>query len=402
MDAAYIRDLAERDLQRMTRRALMRRMGSTAVAVAAGGNLLAACGSTSVSASTNAPKAPTGKVGGSLDFLGISGEDGRAVAQPFLTKNHVTLQASYAVDLDSELTRLKTGGTSQFSVLTIPKDTAQRAEQLGFVQPLDLARLPNFKSLFPALQTAPWITNGKETYGIPLIWGSEPCVYNPKMWSGMPPKYTDFADKKFQGALNTLDEPYGNQWLLARSLRVGQNGDYNRLTQAELNQVRDAWIAIRPNIKAWAQAYGDQTTLLTSGATSIALNSWQALLAFGKQKGVTLAYASPADDGTYYWSDSYFITSHAPNLAAAYAYLQYMTTPTSNAKMAVALQSGATMPDAVKLLPPGSIPTGYDYSLVETHLNSNFVKVILPPVAQEGEIVGQAAWVKSWEQVKAA
>jgi spermidine/putrescine-binding protein len=402
VDAAYIRALAERDLERLTRRALLRRMGSTAVAVTAGGGLIAACGSTTAAPPSTAATAPTGKVGGSLKFLGISGEDGTAVAKPFLTKDHVTLQASYAVDLDSELTKLKTGGTSEFSVLTIPKDTAGRAEQLGFVRPLDLAELPNFKSLFPALQTAPWITNGTATYGIPLIWGSEPCVYNPKTWSGMPPKYTDFADKKFQGALNTLDEPYGNQWLVARSLRLGQNGNYNRLTQDQLNKVRDAWIAIRPNVKAWAQTYGDQTDLLVRGETSIALNSWQALLAFAKQKGVTLAYANPGDDGTYYWSDSYFITSQAPNPATAYAYLQYMTTPASNAKMAVALQSGATMPAAVKLLPANSIPTGYEYSLVQTHLNSNFTKVILPPETQEGDIVGQAAWVKSWEQVKAA
>jgi spermidine/putrescine-binding protein len=398
VDTAYIRDLAMRDVEGLTRRAVLRRMGGTALAVAAGGNLLAACGGTS----TAAPTSASGTVGGSLKFLGISGEDGAAVAKPFLQKNHVTLQAAYAVDLDSELTKLKTGGISQFSVLTIPKDTAQRAEELKFVRPLDLARVPNFENLFPALQKAPWITNGTETYGVPLIWGSEPCVYNPKTWKAMPPKYTDFADKKFQGALNTLDEPYGNQWLVARSLRLGQNGLYNRLTQAQLDQVRDAWKAIRPNVASWAQTYGDQTDLLVRGETSIALNSWQALLAFAKAKNVTLAYASPADDGTYYWSDSYFITSQAPNAATAYAYLDYMTSPESNAKMAVALQSGCTMPKAVKLLPAGSIPSGYEYSLVETQLNSNFTKIILPPETNEGDIVGQAAWVKSWEEVKAA
>jgi spermidine/putrescine-binding protein len=256
--------------------------------------------------------------------------------------------------------------------------------------------------LFPALQKAPWITDGKQTYGFPLIWGSEPCVYNPKMWKSMPPKYTDFADKKFKGALNSLDEPYGNQWLVARSLRLGQNGQYNRLTQDQLNKVRDAWIAIKKNIKSWAQTYGDQTDLLVRGETSIALNSWQALLAFAKPKGVTLAYGNPARDGTYYWSDSYFITSHTPHLDTAYAYLQYMTSPESNAKMATALQSGCTMTKAVHLLKPHSISAGYEYPLVEHELNANFRKVILPPKSNEGNIIGQAAWVKSWEEVKAS
>lgn len=393
MDAGYIHDLARRDLERLSRRALLQRMGGTAVALAAGGNLLdAATGMAST----------TGNVGGALNFLGISGEDGTAVAKPFLKKYGVTLKASYAVDLDSELTKLATGGTSQFNVLTIPKDTAQRAEQAGFVQPLDLARLSHFKEVFPALQSAPWITNGKKTFGIPLVWGSEPCVYNPKIWKGMPPKYTDFADKKYRHALNSLDEPYGNQWLLARSLRLGQNGDYTRLTQAQLNKVRDAWIAIKKNVVSWAVTYGDQTDLLVRGESSIALNSWQALLAFAKPKGVTLAYASPADDGTYYWSDSYFITSHGSNIDTVYAYLNYMTSPESNAKMATALQSGCTATKAVPLLAANSISKGYQYSLVANQLSANFTKVILPPVQPVGDIVGQAAWVKSWEEVKAS
>jgi spermidine/putrescine transport system substrate-binding protein len=391
MDEGHIREMARRDFERISRRTMLRRMGALAVTLTAGGELLAA-----------AEGARAAGIGGTLNFLGISGEDGAKVAAPFLKKNHVTLKAQYAVDLDSELTKLATGGTHQFDVLTIPKDTAPRAEQLKFVQPLDLSRLPDFKKVFPALQKAPWITDGNHVYGVPLVWGSEPCVFNPKMWKSMPPKYTDFADPKFKGALNTLDEPYGNQWLVARSLRLGQNGNYNRLTQEQLNKVRDAWIAIKKNVKALAQTYGDQTDLLVRGETSIALNSWQALLAFAKPKGVTLAYGNPADDGTYYWSDSYFITSQTPHLDTAYAYLQYMTSPESNAKMALALQSGCTMPKAVPLVGKHSISAGYQYPLVRETLNSNFRKVILPPKANEGNIVGQAAWVKSWEQVKAS
>lgn len=393
MDEGYIRDLAMLDTQRLSRRALLRRMGALAVTLTAGSELLELTGRAA---------AATDTVGGTLNFLGISGEDGSKVAAPFLKKNHVKLNAQYAVDLDSELTKLATGGTSQFDVLTIPKDTAPTAEQLGFVQPLDLSRLPNFHQLFPALQKAPWVTDGKHTYGFPLIWGSEPCVFNPKVWKSMPPKYTDFSDPKFKGALNTLDEPYGNQWLVARSLRLGKNGQYNMLTQAQLNKVHDAWKAIKPNIKSLAQTYGDQTDLLVRGETSIALNSWQALLAFAKPKGVTLAYGNPADDGTYYWSDTYFMTSHTSNPDTVYAYLQYMTTPASMAAMATTLQSGATMAKAVRLLKPHSISAGYEYPLVEHTLNSNFRKVILPPKSNQGDIVGQAAWVKSWEEVKAS
>jgi spermidine/putrescine-binding protein len=398
MDEAHVRELGRRTVEQITRRALLQRMGGTAVSVAAGGGLLAACGG----ATTTKVTSDTGKVGGKLAFFGINGEDGAAVAKPFLKQHGVTLQAAYVTDLDAELTKLRTGGTRQFDVLTIPKDTAQRAMALGFVRPLEAGRLHNFAGLFPALQSAPWIKQGSQTFGFPLIWGSEPCVYNPAHWKGMPPKYTDFADKKYARALNSLDEPYGNQWLVAKSLGFGQNGECNRLTQPELDKVRDAWKAIKKNIVSWATTYGDQTDLLVRGESTIALNSWQALVSFAKPKGVKLAYGSPADDGTYYWSDSYFITSQSRNPATAYAFIDYMTSAASNAKIANALQSGCTVGKAVGMLPSGSISAGYDYSLVQDKLGGDFPKIIFPPPAAEGDIVGKDAWVKSWQEVKAS
>jgi hypothetical protein len=35
-------------------------------------------------------------------------------------------------------------------------------------------------------------------------------------------------------------------------------------------------------------------------------------------------------------------------------------------------------------------------------MHGDIVKTILPPETSKGSIVGKAAWVKSWEQVKAS
>ena len=81
-----------------------------------------------------------------------------------------------------------------------------------------MARIPNAAGLFPAFKDAPWLTKDGKTYGIPMIWGDEPCVYDPKKWDAMPAKYTDFADPKYKGELVLLDDPFGNIWLFAKSL----------------------------------------------------------------------------------------------------------------------------------------------------------------------------------------
>src|SRR5437867_860787 len=193
MDESYVRELARRDIDRLTRRVFLAR---------AGGALVAASGGVALLSGWSDGASRVAKVGGQLVFVGVDGEDARAIAKPFLQKNHVTLKVSYIADNDTLLTKLRTGGDHQFDVMTIPKDSAPREMALGFVQPLGL-NSSTFGGLFRGLQTAPWIMSGGKTYGFPLIWGSEPCVYNPKKFTGLPPKYTDFADKKYARSLTT-------------------------------------------------------------------------------------------------------------------------------------------------------------------------------------------------------
>jgi spermidine/putrescine-binding protein len=394
MDEAYIRAMARHDLDRISRLLFLKRAGGAAAVLGGGSALLAACGGSSSGSGD--------KVGGQLTFVGVDGEDAPAIAKPFLTKNGVKLKSTYVADNDTMLTKLRTGGTKQFDVMTINKDFAPREIELKFVRTLDTGKLTHFSNLAQGLQSAPWIKSGADTYGFPLIWGSEPCVYNPKKFKGVPPKYTDFADKKFAHSLTTIDEPYGNQWLVAKSLKLGENGNYNRLTQTQLDKVRDAWIGIKKNVVSMTAAFGDQTDLLVRGEAAIALNSWQALLQFAKPKGVTLAFANPADDGTYYWSDSYYMAVKSPNPATAYAYINYMSTPQANAKIADSLQSACTSAKAVGKLPSGSISRQYDYKVVQDKVGGDFIKSIIPPEAADGNIVGKQAWVKSWEEVKAS
>lgn len=399
MDESHLRALAQRELSRTSRRVFLRRMAGTAFAVSGSGTLLAACGGGGGAAQTS----DDGEIGGTLQFAGVDGEDGKDIAAPFLQEHDVTLKAAYIADNDTMLTRLRTGGTKTFDVLTLTKDGAPKEIQLEYVRPLELERLPAFGNVYPAFVEAPWIAEGGDTYGFPLVWGSEPCVFDPSEWKEMPPSYTDFADGRFAGALTTIDEPYGNQWLVAKSLKFGENGQPNRITKDELDQVRDAWIEIKKNVTSFSTGFGDQTDLLVRGEATIALNSWQAVVAFGEEKNKTLDYGVPANDGTYYWSDSYYITSQSQNAATAYAYIAYMTRPEANAELAAALQSACASPEARDLLDPDSVSAGYDYEVVEAATaSSDFTQSIIPPDADEGEIVGREAWVASWQEVKSS
>ena len=121
-----------------------------------------------------------------------------------------------------------------------------------------------------------------------------------------------------------------------------------------------------------------------------------------KEKGVTLVLGTPADDGTFHWSDSYALAVDAPNAGNAYAYLDFMTSAESNAALAMELGSGASVEKAYDLLTPTAKALS-DYDTVRQPGGGILgTETVVPPQIAEGDIVAAAAWVEAWQTFKAS
>ena len=125
-------------------------------------------------------------LGGPLNFFGYDGEQGQNVAKDFLAENNIQMNATFAGAADETLTRFNTGGRGSMDIITMNKDFQKSIidSNTELFQALDLARIPNAAGLFPAFKDAPWLYRDGKTYGIPMIWGDEPCVYDPAKWDG--------------------------------------------------------------------------------------------------------------------------------------------------------------------------------------------------------------------------
>lgn len=347
-------------------------------------------------------RAAEGTLGGPLNFLGYDGEQASNVAGPFLRDNNIQMNASFTSSADEVLTRFMTGGRGSLDLFSVNKDFQNTVLDAGteLFLPLDMSRIPNAAGLFPAFKDAPWLVRDGETYGVPLIWGNSPCVWNPEKWDGVPDRYTDFADPKYRGELVILDDPFGNLCLFARS--TGAKG-LGRLTQAELDKALEAMIAIKPNIVTLGTGFGDMADVLIRGDASIGIGGWAYQLVIAKEKGVTLVSGSPKIDDTVFWSDAYAIAVDAPNIDNAYAFIDYVTSAESNAALATELGSGCTVEAAHDLLTPEAKEL-YNYDNVREAgggvLGSQ--PSLLPPQEAEGDIVGVEAWVEAWQTFKAA
>jgi len=337
-----------------------------------------------------------GELGGVLNFIGYDGEEGRNVARPFLEANGIKMQATFMGSADEALTKFMTGGRGLMDIVASNKDfiRALLASEIEFFQPLDMDRIPNAGGLFPAFKEAPWLIRDGQIFAVPLIWGDEPCVYNPQKWDGVPPKYTDFADPRCTGELVFLNDPFGNIWLFAKSLGMPQP---NRLTQEELDEVLRAMLTVKPNIVAFGASLGDMVDIMIRGDASMGIGGWAFQTIIAAEKGVELRVATPAIDGTFFWCDAYSLAVDAPNRENAYAFINFMISPEANAAIATELGSGATVEKAFELMDEKTRGL-FPYDTVKRPdggiLNT---QIVIPPQEDEGEIVGASKWAKAWE-----
>ncbi len=347
------------------------------------------------------PRAFAQQLGGDLNYFGWDGEDGANVARDFLAENGIRLQSQFQASGDEALTRFNTGGRGTIDLLTPNKDFQRAILEAGteLFAPLDMSRIPNAEGLFPAFKNASWLTRDGNTYGVPLIWGDEPCVYNPAKWDGVPPKYTDFADPKYRGELVILDDPFCYIWLFAKSAGIE---DPSRLTQAQLEAVIESLLTIKPNVVTIAASFADMADVLVRGDASMGPGGWAYQAMIGKEKGVDLAVATPAEDGTYYWEDAYALAVDAPNPDNAYAFMNFMASPEANAAIATELGSGCTIEAAYDLMDP-ALTSIYPYDVVRQAdggiLNT---QIVFPPQEADGDIVPASAWIEAWQAFKLA
>lgn len=341
------------------------------------------------------------KLGGPLNFFGYDGEQGPNVTKEFLEKNGIQLNAAFAGAADETLTRFKTGGRGSMDIMTMNKDFQRSVidAKVELFQPLDLSRIPNAAGLFTGFKDANWLVRDGKTYGVPMIWGDEPCIWNPQKWQGVPDRYTDFADPKYKGELVLLDDPFGNIWLFAKSVGVK---DPSRLTKADLDRAVEAMLTIKPNVVAIGASLGDMADIMVRGDASMGLGGWAYQTIIAKEKGVELVVGSPKIDDRFFWSDAYSIAIDAPNLDNAYGFIDFITSPESNAALATELGSGCTVEKAYDLLDP-SIQGLYDYEHVRQPgagiLGS---QTVVPKQEPEGDIVGAQSWVEAWQAFKVA
>lgn len=266
-----------------------------------------------------------------------------AWVKPFEEEHGVTVAKTYVGSNDEYMAKLAAGG-GDYDVVVIVSSLAQDAIEAGFVEPLDMALVPNFAKLFANLQTLPFIQKDGAVYGAPTFVGITPITVDARAI----PDRTDFDvlfDPQFAGKITMWDDVSTIGDVAAA---MGYEDIWN-LSDEQLEAVKAKMIAQRPLIrKYWSQA-GEVIELFSSGEV-VATNSWNYVT------NALVAQGFPAREfipgAPLGFIDSHFVVKGSANAELANKFINHVIGAQSQAHIAEVSGYMITNPEAQPLMAP--------------------------------------------------
>jgi putative spermidine/putrescine transport system substrate-binding protein/spermidine/putrescine transport system substrate-binding protein len=258
-----------------------------------------------------------------LSLLVWEGYADPSFIQGFEAKCQCKVTAAYMGSSDELVAKLRGGAASNYDVISPSSDVATMLSRSGLVAPLDLSKIPNYGQLSPNLTSKPLVRQNGNVYGVPLTWGPNPLLYDTTAFAKPPATWAELWDPKYANKLSFWDD-LSTMYMAAEVLGFGKNDPaaiYN-LDDAQLQQVKQKLIALKPNIrKLWTT--GGELTNLFQNHEVIAAMGWPLVTNQLHKSGLPIQEEIPAE-GTTGWIDHLMITSSSDNKDLAYQLLNYL------------------------------------------------------------------------------
>jgi putative spermidine/putrescine transport system substrate-binding protein len=311
--------------------------------------LLAGCGSSNDSSSSDNAQKSIGKGEGKLSLISWAGyvEDGSTDPSvdwvtPFEKQTGCQVSNKVAGTSDEMVQLMRTG---QYDGVSASGNATARLVDGGDVAPVNVDLVPNYKTIFSDLKDQPYNTFDGVHYGIPhgrganlLMWNTDVVKPAPKSWSViLDPKQA----AKYKGKISAYDDPIyiadAAVYLKAHQPDLGIVNPYE-LNDEQFNAAVDLLKQQHPYVGEYWSDFTKQISAFTNGDDAVG-TTWQyqyfTLLADGQPVA-----ASPAsqgfvpDEGATGWSDTWMISNQAAHPNCMYKWFDWVTSPDVQAQIA--------------------------------------------------------------------
>lgn len=250
-----------------------------------------------------------------LNVLTWEGYSDDSFIAAFTEASGCQVNATYVGSNDDFAPKLAAGG-GVYDLITPSIDTTQLMIDAGFVEPIDISKIPEWANIYPKFLEQDGIQEGGEYYGMPYTWGSIPFMYRNDKFETPPTSLASLFSGDLEGRISLWDDKSA----LYVAARMAGNMDIYNMSDADLEAAQAKLIEQKPLVrKYWATA-GELVDLYAGGEVWIS-NTWggyqSALLA---EQGIDVTEFIP-EEGAEGWMDSWMIVKGSPNQDCAYKFL---------------------------------------------------------------------------------
>jgi spermidine/putrescine transport system substrate-binding protein len=247
------------------------------------------------------------------------GTDEKWALDIFTERTGVKVTHDYFTSEQEMLTKLRTSpGT--YDVVLINSSFVQQAINEGLIQPIDVSKITNFNDLTPKLRDAGAFRKAGQTYAIAWVWGVTSFVYNSDVVKDRPDSIAALWDPKYAGRVAWRDDAVEAVQLGA--IATGQ--PMNNPT--DLGKIKEKLKELKPQIKTFWSSEDEWNKAFAAKDYDVSVY-WSGSAARSKK-----AFKLPVEfvvpkEGAIGWFDGLAIPTNAPNLEAAYAFIDFMVSP---------------------------------------------------------------------------
>jgi spermidine/putrescine-binding protein len=326
---------------------------------------------------------------GVLNLLTWEGYADASFVQPFEAATGCKVTATLVGSNDDYIPKLMAGGGA-YDLVTPTIDTTKALILNDLVDPLDLSRLPAFADIFDQFKTLEGINHDGKIYGVPWVWGSNPLMYRVDKFPTAPTSIDVMFDPAMAGRVSMWDDK-SSLYLAARKLGI-TGTDVFKMTDEQLQSVRDTLIAQKPIVKKYWASAGELVNLYASGDVWVS-NTWGGYqVAELNKQGIEVKEFVPKE-GVDGWVDVWQIVKGSPNTECAYKFLEMTLSKEGQCGQVGVTGYAPTNPKAVQECLSKE-------RLEELHMSDDAYRQSI--VYQQNLGDRTSAFVNTWNAVKAA
>ena len=235
---------------------------------------------------------------------------------------------------DEAVTLMKTG---EYDVVSASGDASLRLIASGDVQPVNTDLLTNYADISSFLKDRDWNSVDGQMYGMPHGWGANLLMYNTKTVKPAPTSWSAVFDdaSTYDGKVTAYDSPIyiadAALYLMNTQPDLGIKNPY-ALDKDQLAAAVDLLKKQKESVSEYWSDYLKEIQAFTTGDSVIG-TTWQVIAQVAQGEKVPVEGFLP-DEGSTGWSDTWMVKADSDHSNCAYAWLDHMASPETQAAVA--------------------------------------------------------------------